>query len=239
MGRTPAQIAKEGYDTLTQEELNNINSAMRLIHDAVNNQWPKQLGEASDLLLRTYGWHLRLWMHPNDLVPFMKEGDEAVNQYFIKKLYKASFRLRLQAVKRFPSRKKMINKAFIAHWLGNYTVSVPLFLMLSEGVFRELTGEDLFSKKQKPKVLSVAKQNPNIKIIPLMTHIINAVSNGDIIGLRFAGDEYLKFPNVISRNKIIHGADPNYGTKVNAYKALSQFEFVMESVYAALTGAKI
>lgn len=239
MSRTLAQIEREGYHTLTEEEKNSFTETLKLIQDAVNNQWPKQFGEASDLLLRTYGWHLRLWMHPNDLIPYMKIGDEAVNKYFVKHLRRASFRQWLQAVKRFPNRKRMINKAFFTHWAGNYMLSVPLFLMLSEGIFRELTGEDLFSKKQKSKVSDTAGQNPNIKILPMMSHIINAVSNGVIIGLRFAGDEYLKFPNVLSCNKIMHGADPNYDTKINSYKALSQFEFVMESVHAALTGAAI
>jgi hypothetical protein len=239
MSRTLAQIEKDGYDTLTEEEINNINTAVLSLGNAVNNKWPKEMGEASDLLLRTYGWHLRLWMHPDDLVPFIKQGTDAVDRYFIKKLRWAAFRLRWQAVRRFPDRRKTINSAFKAHWRGDYQASVPLMLMLSEGIFRELTGEDLFAKKKTPKMANNTKLNQNKKTVPLMTHIINSLSNGDVIGLRFTGDEYAKFPNVLSRNKILHGADVDFGTKLNAYKALSQFEFVVEIVYAALTGSKI
>jgi hypothetical protein len=236
MSRTLAQIEKDGYDTVTEEEISSFKNTMLLLHDAVHHKWPKEWGEAFDVLLRNYGWHIRLWMHPNDLIPFIKQGDDVLDKYFIKKLRWAALRLRWQAGKRFPHRRKMINSAFNAHWQGNYLASIPLFLILSEGIFRELTGEDLFAKKPKSKMASVVKQDQDVKIIPMMTHIIDAVSNGDIIGLRFSNDEYLKYPNVLSRNKILHGVDYAYGNKVNAYKAISQFEFVIESVHMALTG---
>lgn len=239
MSRTLAQIEKDGYDTLTDDELQFLQQSGLLLRDALDNKWPREYGEAFDLLLMTYGWHLRLQMHPNDLIPFMQKGNLAVDDFFINKLRWASFRLRLQAIKRFRNRKKMINSAFKAHWKGGYLVSIPLFLMLSEGIFRELTGEDLFTKKQKSKMASAAKRKQGGRIPPIMTHIVDAASNGDIIGLRFSDNQYLKFPNVISRNKIMHGADYAYGTRINAYKALSQFEFVMESVYIAFTDANI
>jgi len=239
MGRTYAQIKKDGYDTVTEEEIRIFRDTLLLIDEAVNKKWPKELSEAFDIFLKNYGWHIRLWIHPNDLIPYIKQGDAAVNQYFVKKLRLAAFRLRWQAVRRFPHRRKMINNAFILHWKGNYMASIPLFLMLSEGIFRELTGEDLFAKNPKSKMANVVSTRKDIKITPLLTHVIDAVSNGDIIGLRFSKDEYLRYPNVISRNKILHGADTSYATKVNAYKAISQFEFVMESVYIALTGKVI
>ncbi|HTM98541.1 MAG TPA: hypothetical protein VL088_07360 [Pedobacter sp.] len=237
MGRTLAQIEKDGY--VTEEEASSFMKTLALIDEAVNHKWPKEMSEAFDVFLKNYGWHIRLWIHPNDLIPYILKGEDVVDKYFIKKLRLATFRLRWQAVKRFPHRRKMINRAFLAHWQGNYWASIPLFLILSEGMFRELTGENLFAKNPKSKTASVAKKKQNIQITPLMSHIIDAVSNGDIIGLRFSNDEYLKYPNVLSRNKILHGADSNYGTKVNAYKAISQFEFVIESVHIAFTGREI
>lgn len=239
MNRTFAQMKKDGYDTLTDEEINTFQKTQLLLDEAVNRKWPKEWGEAFDIFLRNYGWHIRLWMHPDDLIPYIKQGDDKVDKYFIKKLRLASLRIRWQAIKRFPHRRKMIHSAFSAHWQGNYMASIPLFLILSEGIFRELTGEDLFAKKPKSKLDNIIKQNQNIKVVPLLTHIIEAVSNGDIIGLRFSNDEYLRYPNVLSRNKILHGADQTYGTKVNAYKAISQFEFVIESVHMALKGREI
>lgn len=234
MGRTLVQIEKDGY--VTEEEAKIFMKSWALINDAVNNKWPKEMSEAFDIFLKNYGWHIRLSIHPNDLIPYILKGEDVVDKYFIKKLRLATFRLRWQAIKRFPHRRKMINSAFLAHWKGNYMASIPLFLMLSEGIFRELTEEGLFAKNPKSKMASVVKKKQDVQITPLMAHIIDAVSNGDIIGLRFSNDEYLKYPNVLSRNKILHGADGNYGTKVNAHKAISQFEFVIESVYMALTG---
>ena len=65
-------------------------------------------------------------MLPSDLIPFIKQGDDAVDKYFIKKLRWATFRLRWQSIKRFPHRKKMIDCAFKAHWQGNYLASIAL-----------------------------------------------------------------------------------------------------------------
>lgn len=234
MSRTLAQIRKDGYNTLTEEEINDFHNIISLFQEAIHHKWPKQWGRAFDIVLKDYGWHIRLWMHPNNLILYIKMGNEEVDRYFIKKLRWATWGLRFQALKRFPHRKRMINTAFYAHWQGNYVASIPLFLILSEGIFRELTGENLFAKKPKSKLAKIIDSDENKKIIPMMTHIIDAVSNGDIIGLRFSDDEYLRYPNVLSRNKILHGADHTYGTKVNAYKAISQFEFVVESVHMAL-----
>lgn len=239
MGRTFAQIKEDGYDTLTEQEISTFRDSLALIHDVVNNKWPKEMSEAFDVFLKNYGWHIRLWMHPNDLIPYIQQGHDAVDKFFIKQLRFSTIKLRRQSIKQFPHRRQMINRAFISHWQGNYLASIPLFLILSEGIFRELTGNDLFSKNPKSKMANIVKERQDVQFTPLMIHIIDAVSNGDIIGLRFSNDEYLKYPNVLSRNKILHGADSAYGTKVNAYKAISQFEFVIESVFMAFTGTII
>ena len=86
--------------------MNSFKKTILLLHDDVHHKWPKEWGEAFDVFLRNFGWHIRVWMLPSDLIPFIKQGDDAVDKYFIKKLRWATFRLRWQSIKRFPHRKK-------------------------------------------------------------------------------------------------------------------------------------
>ncbi|MFD2556303.1 hypothetical protein [Sphingobacterium tabacisoli] len=224
---------------MTEDEFVTFKETLLTIDDALNNRLPKEFGDAYDIFLRDYGWHMRLEEHPNKLIPFMLRGNKAIDRHFIRQLRWSLFFLWTKATRRFPKRRKMINSAFKAHLRSDYTASVPLFLILSEGIFRDLCGEDLFTKGKKSKMENFTKRNPDLRIFPLISHIIDAVSNGDIIGLRFSDEESLKYPNVLSRNKILHGADLSYGTKVNSYKAISQFEFVVENVYKAVTNSFI
>jgi hypothetical protein len=238
MGRTLAQIKKDNFQNFTKEEIESFKQMISTLHEAVKS-WPEQYREGYEVFLKHYGWHMGLWMHPNELIPYIKQGDDAVNRYFIKKLRWSSWNIKFKACRRFPHRRKMISEAFNAHWLGNHFASIPLFLILSEGIFREMSGGDLFSKKsntkkptQKEDFINNLKSNE--KVMPLMAYIVEAVVNGDVISLRFDNGDYLKYPNVLSRNKILHGADYEYNNKTNAFKALSQFEFVIDSVYLAV-----
>jgi len=238
MSRTLAQLKKDKYENLTEEEISSFKEVWSILHNAVNNTWPNQYKEAFDNFLKHFGWHIRLDMSTDDLIPFIKKGSNAVDDFFIKQLRHDRSAIRRQACEKFPHRKEMINSAFNAHSKRNYLQAVPLFLMLSEGIFREISGLDLFSKNSK-KTVFIKSLKVDKKVTLLISHIIEAVTNGDIIGLRFDNDEYLKYPNVLSRNKILHGADYTYGNATNAYKALSQFEFVIESIYIALNDGNI
>jgi len=236
MNRTLKELQKDNCQNLTTEEIDIFNHITSTLHKAVNDTWPNQYREAFDMFLKYYGWHIRLWMSLDELIPFIKEGNDAVNQYLIKNLRWSTFAVRNKAMRRFPHRKKMISAAFFAHWRGDYFTSIPLFLLLSEGIFREISGGDMFSKHSKPKAAFIETLKNDKKVIPMLAYIIEAVTNGDIIALKFSNDDYKQYPHVLSRNRILHGVDYQYANSVNAYKALSQFEFVIESVYMAVHG---
>lgn len=216
------------------KKFNRINSLFYVFDEALYNKWPKQWGEAFSSCLEKYGWHLHLDLSNSELTPFINQEKGIIDTYFIKRLGSVLDQIESLACEHFPHRKKMINSAFKAHRDGNYIASIPLFLMLSEGVFRDLTEEDLFAKTSEPKTAKFVKKNKEKTIFPFMRSIIDAVSNGCIIGLRFSKNEDLeKYPNVLGRIRILHGADFSYDTEINAYKAISQFEFVTESVRMA------
>ena len=235
--RSLGQLRRDNYQNLTNSEregLSQISEVMSKMGKFVLNELPQQAKDAFDLFLKEYGWHIRTWMSFEELTPYIKQGHDAVDKYFIRKLWLSKWMIKRNAIKRFPKRKRAIELAFKAHGRGEFELSIPAFLILSEGIFREMSGSDIFAKRDKEKNEFLLKLKANSKVIPLMSHIIEAVVNGDIIGLRFSNEEYLRYPHVLHRNRIIHGADENYGTKVNSYKAMSQFEFITETVYMAV-----
>jgi len=239
MSRTLKQIEKDNYQDLTDEEINGFTQAVSTLNQAVNNTWPNQYKEAFDMFLKHYGWHIRIWMSLDELIPFIQQGNDAVDRYLIKQLRWSAYWIRRKAVKRFPNRKKMITAAFSAHFRRDYYASIPLFLLLSDGIFREVSGVDMFSRHSKSKTAFIENLKNDKKVIPMVAYIIEAVTNGEIIGLKFSNEEYLKYPHVLNRNRILHGEDPDYANRVNAFKALSQFEFMIEHLYMALNGVNI
>lgn len=240
--KTIEQLRNTPIENWTEEEKSSgvtLVKTMIKIKDFYQKVLPKQMNEASSLLLQHYGWHIRMNMAFDNLIPYMNAGDEEVNTYMMKRIYSSIRAIKRTAIERFPERAKAIKLAFRSHRRGEYELSIPAFLILSEGIFREMTHADIFSKTSKSKKEFIEKLKEDAEIISILPYTIEAVINGDIIGLNFSKEDHLKFPNVLHRNLIIHGASIEYGTKVNSYKAISQFEFVITFVYLAFSKGKI
>ncbi|WP_211328012.1 hypothetical protein [Algoriphagus antarcticus] len=219
--RAWGEMERDNYSNLSDSEeegLLKTAEAFLTIGKFITNELPQQYKDGSDLLLKEYGWHLRMDMSFHELIPLAKKDDTSIDKYFCKSLRWSLWRIRRKAIKRFPTRKRAINLAFKAHRRREFELSIPAFLVLSEGVFRELTKGDIFAKKSKEKTSFVEVLKKNTNVIPLIPYTIEAVINGDIIGLSFSNGDNLAYPNVLHRNKIFHGADVDYGSRVNSYK---------------------
>lgn len=235
--RTLFQLEKDNFQSLTETEkeglINLYRSTISFNHKLMY-VLPKEYNEAFDIFLRNYGWHIRINMSLVELIPYIKLGNDAIDKYFIKKLKRSLSQIKRNAIKRFPHREKSIQLAFKAHRRGEYELSIPAFLILSDGIFREMTKADVFSKKSSEKIQFIEKLKNNEKTTPIMAYTIEAVINGDIIGIGFSKEGYKEYPHLLNRNRIIHGADYEFGCEVNSYKAISQFEFILENVYSVL-----
>ena len=242
--RTLSQLKKDEFKNLTELEQKSIVKVSNLLQDLqhkAEHVWPKQFHDSIDIFLKNYGWYVRIDMSFAELIPFIKQGNKAVDNYFIEHFSNGDSleHLKTLAIMRFPHRERAIQQAFNAHIGGQYELSVPAFLILSEGLFRELSGADIFSsnsksKKEKNAFIKELQKSP---ISFLMSYSIDAGTNGEILGFSFNNNKDMStFPNVLHRNRIVHGYDTEYGTKVNSFKALSQFEFVTISVYNGVHG---
>jgi len=241
--RTLSELEKCNYEDLTEEEKESfmkLAQGLMTFKHRMTYEIPQQYKLAFEFILKEFGWHIGSWMAVENLSPYIRKGPSSVNEYFIEYLKRELKELEAKAINRFPHRTRAIELAFKSHQRGEFELSVPAFLILSEGIFREMTETDIFSKSvkkksSKDKAIFIKNLKENPKVAPLVSHIIEAVINGEVIGLQFNNNTDIDtYPNVLHRNRIIHGFSHDYGTLENSFKALSQLEFIIEMVYPTI-----
>lgn len=119
----------------------------------------------------------------------------------------------------FPSRARILRQAFRAHRQGDYELSVPVFLIQTDGICHELTGWHYFMRDRNvplPRTARVVKADeigelgaaylaPLGNVVPVN---MNPVERGD----DFVG---------LNRHTVIHGESLDYGTQENSLRAMS------------------
>jgi len=134
--------------------------------------------------------------------------------------------------KRYP----IIEKAFIAHDMGYYELSIPVFLAQIEGVFFDLTKKDLFSQGRRNNKENTAGNWIDLKSssdidnnLQFRLTLLGSLKNNENITANFT--ESNDFPNALNRNKILHGRELNYSSELNSFKAISLLSFIGTIVY--------
>jgi hypothetical protein len=143
-----------------------------------------------------------------------------------------------RATQLFPNRAFAIEPAAKAHLNGDYALSIPVFLSQAEGIVRELTNTELFSKTSK-RFTNVAdyassKHAEVTNLTQWMDYAdaafwsqfkdplpiaLNQTDRGD----GFSG---------LNRNLVLHGIDLAYNTQLNSLKAFSLLSY-SASLYEA------
>jgi hypothetical protein len=124
----------------------------------------------------------------------------------------------------FPHRSNILDNTFNAHRRGDYNLSIPVFLIQTDGICNELTGIQMFTtKKGKPKTSAYADQYEQ-------DSFLSALLEPFRICLPLTASEkdrkLLTIENYMNRHEILHGTDTNYGTELNSLKAISLINFV-------------
>lgn len=130
-------------------------------------------------------------------------------------------------IKDNPERKEFIQDAIWAHQQQKYTLSTVAFLQQADGISKEYTGTNLFSKSKKAKkansVLSILKKFGNL---PQANLDDNNLSKFIFYPYHYFSEgiethAVYSSTNDINRGEILHGNDLNYHTETNSLKALS------------------
>lgn len=127
-------------------------------------------------------------------------------------------------VENVPDRAFAIGPALNAHMRGEYVLSIPVFLSQAEGILRDMTSAELFTKTQNISGFAQAKRTA-IKLddtwLSYSDDSFWAQLSGDLpIGW---GPKQRVENNYtgINRNTALHGIDKGYATEINSLKTFS------------------
>lgn len=117
-----------------------------------------------------------------------------------------------------------IGPALSAHSRGEYVLSIPVFLSQAEGILRDMTSAELFTRAQNVSGFAQAKRTA-IKLddtwLSFSDDSFWAQLSGDLpIGWgpkQRTDNKYTGF----NRNTTLHGIDKDYATEINSLKAFS------------------
>ena len=212
------------------------------IHDGIeyiSKQLPKDV-ESVSINLMNRGWFV--WFFEGYMADFTEktmslvgktsqEQDEYMESYIRENSNKFKELLTLS----YPDRSRQIEDAFKSHELGSYYSSIPSFLVLAEGV-----GRDIY-----PKIGIFSKHKPSSskKGTPVTDDLFDSISGIDVMEeailkpLRVKSDVTKTINNptpdehrMFNRHLIMHGTSNNYGSERNSLKAISLVYFVHESL---------
>ena len=124
----------------------------------------------------------------------------------------------------FPNRSNILDNAFNAHRRGEYNLSIPVFLIQTDGICNELIGIEMFSRRNnKPKTSAYADQFEQGSFLSALLEPFRVCLP---LTASEKERELLTIENYLNRHEILHGAATNYGTELNSLKALSLINFV-------------
>lgn len=127
-------------------------------------------------------------------------------------------------VEKTPERVFAITPALNAHARGEYALSVPVFLSQAEGVLRDITSAELFTKQENISLYASAKRS-EVNFDESWTGFSDdaywAQLSGDLpIGWGPKQRKENRYDG-LNRNTTLHGIDKSYATEVNSLKAFS------------------
>ncbi len=137
--------------------------------------------------------------------------------------------LRVELARQFPERKSFLETAFRRHDEADYVSAIPLFLIQSDGIGKEIFGSSPVSKRSVASLEKWLSQNIRGKGWSLMEGFLR------IIHLRLPitanTDELGVFLNPLNRHAVLHGSDLSYATKRNSLKAVAWLQYVASFVH--------
>jgi len=132
--------------------------------------------------------------------------------------------LRGELSREFPHRQRFLETAFQHHEEGSYISAIPLFLIQSDGIGKEIFGSSPVSKSNKgslEKWLSQRIHGRGLKYLEGFLRLIHIR-----LPITANTDELGAFLNPLNRHAVLHGSDLTYATKRSSLKAVAWLQYV-------------
>lgn len=217
-------------DEKTSESLSSLIS-YSLMSFALKDLFPK-FQQVSEKLLEK-GWFFNDYIRI-DIVGAPPEKIFS-NEYNVEILRNNIDEIEQLVISRFPERAIFIKRAFEHHKSGDYISSIPIMIIQIDGIFRGLTEKELFSTSKKRRAASWLSETETTGRKGLTHFVLEPLKNEEYFGSNF--EKALKFPEMVSRNRIIHGEDLHYHSALNSYKVISLLLYISSFVYDSISRA--
>ena len=180
-------------------------------------------------ILGKYGWYVSWNM---ELVATYELAELLIGKDFEKvDLWMADYytnqldNIQKDLLYKFPSRAKILDRAFGAHTRAEYELSIPVFLSQADGICQEIIGIQLYCKKNgKPETAKFVEQ---LVSDSLMIALLEPMRNPMPISANsIERKQYSDSFNFLNRHAILHGESIDYGTKINSLKAISLISYI-------------
>jgi hypothetical protein len=136
-------------------------------------------------------------------------------------------RTKMRILSEVPERSDVLLNAFRAHERGEFTLSVPVFLIQADGICLDTAKVQLYSKhNKKPKIAGVLNDIAtggitDVFLSPLASNIPLTADPTERTGPDFP-------KGALNRHQVLHGEVTDYGTKANSFKTVSLFSYICD-----------
>ncbi len=210
-----------------QSGLRQVMEQMAPMLEAMVEGW-KTLPERARRALKTigeHGWYLDIdmplsWLQ--DVAYALEKGNVAEAEGALVQYYRVRAEdIESVLIDKFSVRAVPIEQAFKAHRRNEFFLSVPVFLAQSDGICKELTGFQLFGRRD-----GVPKTATYVKSIEdeLTSSLLYPLS----IPLPVSASEHERetWPDSLNRHAILHGESLDYGTEPQSLKSISLLNYI-------------
>ena len=145
-----------------------------------------------------------------NLLQLVMDQLEANNYELVKEMAESWFDR-----KEFQSRERFIRDACEAHFQGKYTLSVPVFLLVSEGIIRDIYAGSFPSHKFGKEL---KKRYEDVPLKHVSTLLFADLFDDVFIRSIPEKDDLKQYDELFNRHVILHGRDLTYDTKINSVR---------------------
>jgi hypothetical protein len=176
------------------------------------------------------GWFFDYSIPINSHFQNIAKYDKVIFNLYMEKHFEENIdKIEKLTIKRFPKREKIIRKALECHKNGDYEVSIPTLISQADGIFREITSKEFYSKRSNVKAENIIEEIKNDKFKDFSLWVLEPLKQTQLINANFK--ESKDNPNSLNRNPILHGEDTNYANKRNGARSLSLLNYIVKVVY--------
>lgn len=161
------------------------------------------------------------------LAALFEKGNSDVDQFMMKWVEEKLPVVQDILVNKYPSRRDILESAFRAHYNGQYSLSIPVFLAQADGIYLQLSAskKGVYSKMTEKGGNTVPHSKSYVDGLGVDDELLYLLEPLRVI-TALGASESLCDQRLLNRHAVMHGNDCDYGTKVNSLKAISHLLYI-------------